>query len=180
MNHLDVFADFLIVASAYGIKTHEGERVSYGWRSCCSQDQCSKAKHGKLGGKRERIYKKIGSWKNRAEICYNIPYVEEHLRRLADPWSLRQTGAYQQLRNGRQSSRCIMLNLTAQMKRALEKSLDSKSRCCHLAIHAELLVLLGSNWPDYVEYLSRELRKHVSRLDTTGLGGILFFFFFSC
>lgn len=57
MKHLDVFADFLIVATAYGIKTHEEERVFHGWRSCCSQNQCSKAKHGKLGhncGRRQK------------------------------------------------------------------------------------------------------------------------------
>ena len=59
-----------------------------------------------------------------------------------------------------------MFNLTEQTKQSLEKSLDSKSRCCHLAIHAELLVLLGSNWLDYVEYLSTELRKHVSSKGT--------------
>lgn len=47
MSHLNVFVDLMMVASAYGIKTHEDERMFHGLRSCCTQAQCSKTQHGK-------------------------------------------------------------------------------------------------------------------------------------
>jgi hypothetical protein len=96
------------------------------------------------------------------EICYNIPYVHRPGRNLSDPWSLRQTGVYQQLCNGLQTSRWILLNLSESTKLHLKDFVESRPNCCHLALHAELLLTLGSNWAEYIEYLSSELRKHVS------------------
>ena len=91
--------------------------------------------------------------------------MEKHHRKLSDPWSQRQCGVYQQLQHTRRSCRYVMLNLTDQPKRLLEKSLGSRSFCCYQAIHAQLLALLTSNWPDYVEYLSTALTEHVGMAD---------------
>ena len=87
--------------------------------------------------------------------------MERHHRNLDDPWSLRQSGVYQQLHNDKQLSKYIFLNPSDQARRLVEKPLASKKRCCDLRIHAMLLNHFGANWPDYVEYLTTELRKHV-------------------
>jgi hypothetical protein len=42
-----VFAEFLDVVAAYGVKSSEDERVFYGWRSCALRKQCLKERHGK-------------------------------------------------------------------------------------------------------------------------------------
>lgn len=44
-----VFVDFLVVVSAYGVKSSEDERTFYGWRSCALRKQCPKDIHGELG-----------------------------------------------------------------------------------------------------------------------------------
>lgn len=69
---------------------------------------------------------------------------------------------YQQLRNGLRTSRWILLNLADYAKLHLKDIVESRLDCCHLALHAELLLTLGANWAEYIEYLSSELRKHVS------------------
>jgi hypothetical protein len=42
-----VFAEFLDIVAAYGVKSSEDERVFYGWRSCALRKQCLKERHGK-------------------------------------------------------------------------------------------------------------------------------------
>ena len=97
------------------------------------------------------------------EICYNILYVERHGRNLRDPWSLRQFGVYHQLCKALDTSRWILLNPTERIQSHLRHFFESRSDRRHLALHIELLLFTGSNWTEYIEYLSAELKKHVSK-----------------
>ncbi|TKA72827.1 hypothetical protein B0A55_06036, partial [Friedmanniomyces simplex] len=117
---------FLDIVGAYGLKTNEDERNFYGWRE-------SGARH---------------------EVCYNVPHVERHGRDLRDPWSLRQTAFYHQHSRNTEASRWIVLNASPRTRATLDRFLASDTRCCSLAVHTQLLTMLGSNWMPYVEDLT--------------------------
>lgn len=61
-----------------------------------------------------------------------------------------------------ETSRWILLNPPEYTKSHLKEYFESKSDRCNLALHAELLLSMGTHWTDYIEYLSADLRKHVS------------------
>lgn len=89
-------------------------------------------------------------------------YMQKHNRNLCDPWSLRQTGVYHQLSRNLTVSFWIFLNLGDGIKSFLQNSFEFGSNRYHLALHAKLLMILGSNWTEYIEFLGSELKKQVS------------------
>lgn len=97
-----------------------------------------------------------------SEICYNVLHVQKHGRKLPDPWSLRQTGIYHQMVNDQLGSRWIVLDLQGDLQANLKDFLESRTDYSHLAMHLELLIAMGSNWSEYIEFLGSELRKQVS------------------
>ncbi|KAL4747495.1 hypothetical protein BDW72DRAFT_15074 [Aspergillus terricola var. indicus] len=86
---------------------------------------------------------------------------------LKDPWSLRQTGVYHQYRGDTNQSRWIFINPSDPLKTQItgfveiQDSKVSVDQCSmdSWALHVHLLLQLGSNWTEYIEYLGWELRE---------------------
>ncbi|KAL2821011.1 hypothetical protein BDW59DRAFT_164416 [Aspergillus cavernicola] len=144
MDSMKIFPSFLELTGAFGFKTNADERVFHGWRGCALSGQCLEQKH---------------------EICYNIQYVEKHGRKLKDPWSLRQTGVYHQDRGSANQSRWILINPSDVLKPQITglvgteagKGNSDQDGTGSWALHIQLLLKLGSNWAEYIEYLGSEL-----------------------
>ena len=88
--------------------------------------------------------------------------MEEHGRKLNDPWSLRQVGVYHQQYWRRNASWWILLNVPEQIKIGIKDAFEFDHDCCYLNLHAQVLLATGANWGLYVDYLASELMDHVS------------------
>ena len=103
----------------------------------------------------------------KSELSYILQFVEKNGRNRGDPWSLRQTGVYQQVTFDSRQSAWIFLQLSSATRVVLEKVLRRKSSCpgereSPMTIHALLLGATVDNWGEYIQNLSTQLRDVVS------------------
>ena len=102
-----------------------------------------------------------------SELSYIIQFMEKNGRNRGDPWSLRQTGVYQQATFHGNHSAWIFLQLSRPTRTALENALQGQSRCLGesdspMMLHALLLGVTADNWGAYIQDLSVQLREVVS------------------
>jgi len=153
----NISSAFLNIISAYGVKNHEDERAFYGFNDC----------EGLYwAGNPSAPLKKQSHEQHSHEFCYNVPYMAKHARLLDDPWSLRQSAAYVQQREHFDQLFCVIVNPRDRFDSHIVASVEGNSSCCHLAFHITFLEYLAGSWIDYIEYLSDQLRQHVSQATT--------------
>lgn len=102
-----------------------------------------------------------------SELSYILRFVEKNGRNRGDPWSLRQTGVYQQATFNSHQSAWIFLQLSRSTRIVLENALRSQLRCfgqsdSPMTLHALLLGATVDNWGEYIQCLSTQLREVVS------------------
>ena len=100
------------------------------------------------------------------ELSYILQFVEKNGRNRGDPWSLRQTGIYQQATIKSHQSAWIFLQLSCSTRIILENALRSSSGCYSdsdspMTLHALLLGGTVDNWGEYIRDLSAQLRDMV-------------------
>lgn len=98
------------------------------------------------------------------ELSYIFQFMEKNGRNRGDPWSLRQTGVYQQATFNSYRSAWIFLQLSRSTKIVLENALRSQLKCfgqsdSPMTLHALLLGATVDNWGEYIQDLSTQLRE---------------------
>ncbi|RDW60750.1 hypothetical protein BP6252_12133 [Coleophoma cylindrospora] len=99
------------------------------------------------------------------ELCYILQYVERNGRNHGDPWSLRQSGVYQQSRGNQQASVWIILQLSRHARQCLEdymRNTDLSNRDYDddpMHIHLHILLATSGNWCDYVPGFEKVIRE---------------------
>ena len=102
-----------------------------------------------------------------SELAYIYQFMEKNGRNRGDPWSLRQTGVYQQATFKSHQSVWIFLQLSKSTRIILEREMRSPSRYFSksespMALHALLLGASVDNWGEYIRDLNAQLRDIVS------------------
>jgi hypothetical protein len=95
------------------------------------------------------------------ELSYLLQYVEENGRNHGDPWSLRQTGVYQQANIENRRSAWIFLQLPRSVRHRLETILrrsEVSTIGSLMRFHGVLLLDTVENWGKYIEYIHSQLR----------------------
>lgn len=99
-----------------------------------------------------------------------MQYMEKNNRRKGDPWSLRQSGVYQQISVSSRRSTWIILQpskgVRAQLEQALESSLEQGQEGNESAIYFHVIFLssMAGNWQEYLEYLHSQITVFVSSI----------------
>ncbi|KAF2809500.1 uncharacterized protein BDZ99DRAFT_463282 [Mytilinidion resinicola] len=139
-----VFTPFFDALTAFGFKRDDDHRV---WDSFYSS--------GLDGNETNSVI----------ELCYVVRYVERNNRSPKNPWSLRQTGIYQQTILHQQNSTWILLQPSQNLYDDLKEKLygrptgsDTPIRSSYL-LHLDFLSSMASNWGEYIEYLWAEMDK---------------------
>jgi hypothetical protein len=102
----------------------------------------------------------------RTEFCYNLQYMEKNNRGRPDPWSLRQSGVYEQklLPNSGQSN-WIFLQPAREVPSQLKQIFEGFSEgpdpngSSNLTVHIHLVFIsfMARNWQEYLEHLQAQL-----------------------
>lgn len=93
--------------------------------------------------------------------------MEKNNRRKGDPWSLRQSGVYQQISVSSRRSTWIILQpsngVRVQLKQALESSIDQGQEGDESTayFHLTFLSSMAGNWQEYLEYLHSQVAVFV-------------------
>jgi hypothetical protein len=93
--------------------------------------------------------------------------MEKNNRSKGDPWSLRQSGIYQQISVSSRRSTWIVLQLSngvrTQLEQALESSLEQGREGDKSAIYFHIIFLasMAGNWQEYLEYLHSQITVFV-------------------
>lgn len=93
--------------------------------------------------------------------------MEKNNGRKGDPWSLRQSGVYQQISISSRRSTWIFLQpsngVRAQLEQALESSLEQGREENESAIYFHIIFLssMAGNWQEYLEYLHSQITAFV-------------------
>ena len=98
------------------------------------------------------------------ELAYLHHYVEENNRNHGDPWSLRQTGVYQQVEAKGHRSTWIFLKLSGSTRRQIETVVQTGSygnTDGFTKLHSCLLLATVDNWGVYIDHLDAQLRSIV-------------------
>ncbi|KAL2011099.1 hypothetical protein VTN00DRAFT_3817 [Thermoascus crustaceus] len=94
------------------------------------------------------------------ELCYDLRYFERNGRAGEFPWSLRQTGVYQQLDLSTGRSVWILLKPSDSMKKTLEENLESLAdNNLPLLHHTVFIAASLRSWRDYLAHLDTELQR---------------------
>lgn len=160
-----VFTPFLHVVNEFGSKIrHESPNSNTSF--VCSHMNISSPFKIEVDRRTHRGYgEKIitisMSTNNCLELCYILRFVEKNGRTRGDPWSLRQTGVYQQVNSDSRKSTWIFLQLSQDTKAALKEVLKNQStyfdkRDSPMALHTFLLATVD-NWGEYIQDLSKQL-----------------------
>ena len=104
-------------------------------------------------------------------MTYNFYHVEQHGRpHLEDPWSIRQTAAYQAFSFQNKTSAWIMVQLAEPLRNIIEQGLienEASGRLIHghwlqpIVIHALILTSSQRQWRRYIKYLAESLSNLV-------------------
>ena len=95
------------------------------------------------------------------ELSYLLHYVEENNRNHGNPWSLRQTGIYQQVKSKGHTSTWIFLKLSGSSRRQLETVTQTESTVNtdgFMKLHSCLFLATVDNWGRYIDHLDTQLR----------------------
>ena len=96
-------------------------------------------------------------------MCYIIHHVEKNGRNRGNPWSLRETGIYHQINIATGSSRWIFIQPSGPTREDIIQNLElGELRQSPFDLHAEVLLSMARNWPEYIEYLSQKLDEMVN------------------
>jgi hypothetical protein len=93
------------------------------------------------------------------ELCYINRFVERNGRGRGDPWSLRQTGVYQQIRFDTGYSSYIVLQMSKTMRAHLDRitAENTSERFGQgdqiMQFHLLTLLSTADNWGEYAEHL---------------------------
>lgn len=99
------------------------------------------------------------------EFCYNTRYPAENGRKAGSPWSLRQTGIYQQVDWKRRKSVWILLQPPSKALRRVKDMLASQSDEAHpMRTHIILMFTMAADWHKYILYLQKQLEILVRAL----------------
>ncbi|KAI1414101.1 hypothetical protein F5Y13DRAFT_21800 [Hypoxylon sp. FL1857] len=144
-----VFPAFLYVVREFGLKVRDGFLKGHVFSS--QYCRCAKSSAYSLENKHHSY-----------EISYLLHFVEENGRARGDPWSLRQTGIYQQVDANNDQSIWVILQISKATRERLMKKLhhpELSSQCPDnpMSIHAVLLLATVDNWGAYIEYLRSQL-----------------------
>lgn len=161
-----VFAPFLHVVNEFGSKIRHEFSKSNTFHVCNHMNTCPTFKF-KSNGNALHDYGEIAigsstSSDKNIEVTYILQYVERNGRNRGDPWSLRQTGVYQQTTFDSHKSMWIFLQLSQSTKAALKEVLQNQpiypcGSDSPMALHALLLGVTVHNWGDYIQSLSKQL-----------------------
>lgn len=159
-----VFPSFIDIVVGFGFKTTgTNEYFSVCNRRIQSAEIRSPAELGGYGILR-KLHLRIKS-DEEAEICYNVWFVEKHGRpNLSDPWSFRQTAAYQGYSFDRRASTWILIQSPNDVRKSLESNLsqpDFPMRGSPMTMHLRLLKYAARNWRWFLNYLSDLQREMV-------------------
>lgn len=104
------------------------------------------------------------------ELCYTIQYVEQNGRQRGDPWSLRQTGIYQQVSSEANNSIWTILSPSPSIQEYIEQTLQGSDpgscdgQATHpLLLHVIVLLATTDNWVGYIKHLQIQADEMVSR-----------------
>jgi hypothetical protein len=104
------------------------------------------------------------------EICYNIRYLELNGRNRGTPWSVRQTGVYQQLSNAGTERRWVFLQpsdyILERIKLSLQQQDQTSVKCNGRQVHIHFVIISAAirNWGLYTEYIHQQIRELVGTL----------------
>lgn len=107
-----------------------------------------------------------------AELCYNFTYLAKNGRGRGDPWSLRQSGIYQQVDLKSNKSFWILLHPSASIKDQLHHfngafPIDRQNFGGHLLKgHTAFLSEATQGWDEYIENTRTQLDAIVSGVGT--------------
>jgi hypothetical protein len=104
-----------------------------------------------------------------SELSYLLQFMEKNGRNRGDPWSLRQTGVYQQATFDSDQSAWIFLQLSRSTRIVLENAFRSQLRRFSendspMTLHGLLLEATVDNWGEYIQDLNAQLRDVVRDL----------------
>jgi hypothetical protein len=93
--------------------------------------------------------------------------MEENSRQHGDPWSLRQTGVYQQVNAEIQNSTWILLQLSRSTRSLLEAAtiqsrFKNDNSISLMQLHCIMLSATTGNWGKYIKFLQSQLSDIVS------------------
>ena len=120
------------------------------------------------------VFGSTGYSKRGYELGYNIKFVEKHGRKLADPYSLRETGVYQKWVSVSERGNWVFMQPSESMKSLLESRFPratTKDSAYNFQIHAAILMKASSNWRFYINYLEDLFSKIVDRGFYTNIRG---------
>lgn len=101
------------------------------------------------------------------EISFTLQHVEENGRKRGDPWSLRQTGVYQQVDFKAGTSVWIILQPSDYVRKSLEHALVEKSygacgqESSPMLLHVLFILAAADNWTRYIRDLESEAKDLV-------------------
>ena len=101
-------------------------------------------------------------------MCYNVQYIEKNGRHRGNPWSLRQTGVYQQVTLKERRSNWIILQPSKTSRSRLETILRSRTQgerpqaTNPMLLHVHFLTAMAENWEEYIQDLYVYLKSLVS------------------
>lgn len=104
------------------------------------------------------------------ELCYIVQYVEKNGRDRGDPWSLRQTGVYEQVDIETGKSVWIILQPSSSTRQCLEQGLQTLDQDTYgrntsdpMLLHPIFLLATADNWVGYIKYLHSQADEMVSQ-----------------
>lgn len=105
-----------------------------------------------------------------SELCYIVQYVEENGRNRGDPWSLRQTGVYEQKDVETGKSVWIILQPSSSTQQCLEQGLQAlvqdtlgQNSSSPMLLHLIFLLATADNWVGYIKHLHSQADEMVSQ-----------------
>jgi hypothetical protein len=104
------------------------------------------------------------------ELCYSVRYVEKNMRGTGDPWSLRQTGVYQQTDSKLNKTTWMLLQPSGSVQRRFKEHLELLDNQALSSIPTDpfqyhIIVLTSSlrNWNEYFVELQEKVDDLVSK-----------------
>lgn len=104
-----------------------------------------------------------------SELCYIVQYVEKNGRDRGDPWSLRQTGVYEQVDIETGKSVWIILQPSSSARQCLEQGLQTLDQDTYgrntsdpMLLHSIFLLATADNWVEYIKHLHSQADEMVS------------------
>ncbi|KAL4953186.1 hypothetical protein BDW69DRAFT_165851 [Aspergillus filifer] len=112
------------------------------------------------------------------EICYKFVYVAENGRSRGSPWSLRQTGLYQQVSIKTGRSRFLLLHPAEEVVNIIQTHISNPmaAKSCPVQFHAMIVQFMVGRWDRYLQHIYQKIsdldeKACFSKVDHTPKGG---------